>query len=452
MTQCNQEVFSFASHFSRRVEASFTAGQVSTDGGALLLRQADRKIGLLKRVASCFTDRRSPLLVSHQLGEMLSQRIYGLALGYEDLNDHEQLRHDPLMAVLAGRRKLEDPLAGKSTLNRLELPGGSKRYHKIDYVPEKIDTLLCDLFIESHAEVPARIVLDLDATDIPLHGHQPERFFHGYYDSYCYLPLYIFAGDQLLGARLRPANIDGAAGALDEVKRIVAQLRSKWPKVRIVLRGDSGFCREELMDWCEAAENQVDFLFGLARNSRLQKIIGRQMHEARQLHAETGKAARVFTEFDYQTHKSWARARRVVAKAEYLDKGENPRFVVTSLGADEWAARELYEKLYCQRGEMENRVKEQMMLFADRVSAHRWWANQWRLLLSALAYTLLEALRRLALSGTALAQATCATIRTKLIKIGAVVIRKLSVIRFSLSSYHPMQEIFRQVQAVLIPP
>ncbi len=361
MTECNQEVFSFASHFSRRVESSFTAGQVSTDGGSLLLRQADRKIGLLNRVACCFTDRRSPVFVQHQLGEMLSQRIYGLALGYEDLCDHEQLRHDPLMAVLAGRRKLEEPLAGKSTLNRLELPGGSGRYHKIDYAPEKIDRLLCDLFIESHAEAPDQIVLDLDATDIPLHGHQPERFFHGYYDSYCYLPLYIFAGDQLLCARLRASNVDGAAGALDEVKRIVAQLRSKWPKVRIVVRGDSGFCREELMAWCEAAENQVDFLFGLARNRRLQKIIGKPMHEARLLHAETGKAARVFTEFDYMTGKSWARARRVVAKAEYLDKGENPRFVVTSLTADQWAERDLYEKFYCQHGEMENRIKDVRM-------------------------------------------------------------------------------------------
>ena len=281
MTECNQEVFSFASHFSRRVEASFTAGQVSSDGGALLLREADRKIGLLRRVASCFIDRRSPLLVEHRLGEMLSQRIYGLALGYEDLNDHEQLRNDPLMALLAGRCKLEEPLAGKSTLNRLELPGGSKRYHKIDYAPEKIDALLCDLFIESHAEAPEQIVLDLDATDIPLYGHQPERFFHGYYDSYCYLPLYIFAGDQLLCARLRPANIDGAAGALDEVRRIVAQLRTKWPKVRIVLRGDSGFCREELMAWCEAAENQVDFLFGLARAlfHLHKKRIGQCLHD-----------------------------------------------------------------------------------------------------------------------------------------------------------------------------
>jgi hypothetical protein len=267
------------------------------------------------------------------------------------------LRHDPLFGLLSGRRDLDEPLAGKSTLNRLELPGGSKRYHKIDYVPAKIDTLLCDLYIESHTAMPEQIVLDLDATDIPLHGHQPERFFHGYYDSYCYLPLYIFAGDQLLCARLRPANIDGAAGALDEVKRIVTQLRASWPEVKIVLRGDSGFCREELMAWCEAAENKVDFLFGLARNSRLQKIVGKQMQEARLEHAETGKPARVFTEFKYQTHKSWARARRVVAKAECLDKGENPRFIVTSITPDKWAARELYEKLYCQRRNGEPRQR-----------------------------------------------------------------------------------------------
>jgi hypothetical protein len=440
MTECNQEVFSYASHFSRRVEASFTAGQVSSDGGALLLRQADRKIDLLSRAAACFTDRRSPLLVTHQLTEMLSQRIYGLALGYEDINDHEQLRHDPLMAVLSGRRKLEEPLAGKSTLNRLELPGGSKRYHKIDYAPEKIDALLCDLFMESHTAMPDQIVLDLDATDIPLHGHQPERFFHGYYDSYCYLPLYIFAGDQLLCARLRPSNVDGAAGALDEVKRIVAQLRARWTKVRIVLRADSGFCREELMAWCE--ENNVDFLFGLARNSRLQKIIGRQMHEARIEHAETGKAARVFTEFDYQTHKSWARARRVVAKGEYLDKGENPRFVVTSLSADTWAARDLYEKFYCQRGEMENRIKEQMCLFAYRLSTEEMKGNQLRLYLSALAYTLVEALRRLALKGTEWAEAQVDTIRLKLFKIGALVRISARRVWLELSSSYPWKHIY----------
>jgi len=399
-------------------------------------------------VAFCFSDGRSLLLVQHQLVEMLLQRIYGLALGYEDLNDHEQLRHDPLMAMLAGRRKLEEPLAGKSTLNRLELPGGSKRYHKIDYVPEKIDALLCDLFIESRPEgtrgAPDQIVLDLDATDIPLHGHQPERFFHGYYDSYCYLPLYIFAGDQLLCARLRASNVDGAAGALDEVKRIVARLRSRWPKVRIVLRGDSGFCREELMAWCEAEENQVDFLFGLARNSRLQKIVGKQMQEAKLEHAETGNPARVFTEFNYQTHTSWVRARRVVAKAEYLDKGENPRFVVTSLSSDAWAARELYEKFYCQRGEMENRIKEQMCLFAYRLSTEEMKGNQLRLYLSALAYTLVEALRRLALKGTEWAEAQVDTIRLKLFKIGAIVTISARRVMLQLSSTYPWKHIYTQ--------
>jgi len=445
MTECNQEVFSFAAHFSRRVEASFTAGQVSSDGGALLLRQADGRINLLGRLAACFTDRRSPVFVQHQLDELLSQRIYGLALGYEDVNDHEQLRHDPLMAVLAGRRKLEEPLAGKSTLNRLELSGGCDRYHKIDYAAEKIDALLGDLYIESHAQEPGQIVLDLDATDIPLYGHQPERFFHGYYDSYCYLPLYIFAGDQLLCARLRSSNVDGAAGALDEVKRIVAQLRSRWPKVRIVLRADSGFCREELMAWCETEENRVDYLFGLARNSRLQKIIGKQMHEAKLKHAETGQAARVFTEFPYQTRKSWARSRRVVAKAEVLDKGENPRFVVTSLAAHGWAGRQLYEQFYCQRGEMENRIKEQMHLFAYRLSTEEMKGNQLRLYLSALAYTLIEALRRLALKGTEWAEAQVDTIRLKLFKIGALVRISARRVWLELNSHYPWQHIYTRV-------
>ena len=362
MTECNRETFSFAAHFSRRVDAGFTAGQVSTDGGALLLRQVDRKINLLGRLTGCFTDGRSPLLTTHQLSEMLGQRIYGLALGYEDLNDHEQLRRDPLFGLLSGKRKLEQPLAGKSTLNRLELVGRTGRYHKIGYSAEAIDRLLGDLFIESHTRAPDEVVLDLDATDIPLYGHQPERFFHGYYDSYCYLPLYIFAGDQLLCARLRAANQDAAAGSVEEVRRIVEQLRQRWPQVKIVLRADSGFCREALMAWCEA--NHVDYVFGMAVNKRLRRIIGAQLHQAQLLHQQTGKAARLFSQFHYQTHKSWSQSRRVVAKAEHLDKGQNPRFVVTSLSAEKWAAQHLYEKLYCARGEMENRIKEQMCLFA----------------------------------------------------------------------------------------
>jgi hypothetical protein len=440
MTECNQVSFKFAAHFSRRVEAEFTAGQVSSEGGALLLREVERQINLLGRLAGCFHDGRMPLLVKHQLPEMLAQRIYGLALGYEDLNDHEQLRSDPLLGVLSGKGELEEPLAGKSTLNRLELAGRTARYHKISYSADKIDQLLVDIYLESHATAPERIVLDLDATDIPLYGHQPERFFHGYYDSYCYLPLYIFAGDQLLGVRLRPANQDGAAGSLQEVRRLVAQIRRRWPTVKIVLRGDSGFCREELMNWCEA--NQVDYLFGLARNQRLTRIIGAQMHQARLLHQTTGKPARIFAEFSYQTKKSWSCARRVVAKAEYLDKGENPRFVVTSLPAEQWVAQDLYEKFYCARGEMENRIKEQMCLFAYRLSTDEMKANQLRLYFSALAYTLVEAMRRLALKGTEWAEARVDTIRLKLFKIGAIVRVSVRRVWLQLSSAYPWQAIF----------
>ncbi|MFZ1122062.1 MAG: IS1380 family transposase [Candidatus Binataceae bacterium] len=442
MTECNQETFPFTAHFSRRVEAEFTAGQVSSDGGSLLLRETDRKIKLLDRVANCFIDGRRPLLVKHQLTEMLSQRICALALGYEDLNDHEQLRNDPLLGLLSGKRELDEPLAGKSTLNRLELVGRTGRYHKIAYSAEALDRLLADLFIESHASPPTQIVLDLDATDVPLYGNQPERFFHGYYGNYCYLPLYIFAGDQLLCARLRPANQDAAAGSVAEVSRIVTQLRERWPDVKIILRADSGFCREELMVWCEGEENHVGYVFGLARNKRLQKIIGAQMQQARVLHQSTGKAARVFTEFDYRTRKSWSCSRRVVAKAEFLDKGENPRFIVTSLTAGEWAAQQLYEKFYCARGEMENRIKEQMCLFADRLSTDEMKGNQLRLYFSALAYTLVEALRRLALKGTAWAEARVDTIRLKLFKIGAVVSISVRRVLLKLSSTYPWKDIY----------
>ena len=440
MTECSQEAFTFTAHFSRRVEAEFSGGRVSTDGGVLLLREVDRKIHLLGRLAACFSDGRSPLRVRHPLSEMLSQRIYGLALGYEDLNDHEQLRSDPLLAILSGKRDLEQPLAGKSTLNRLELAGRSARYHKISYTPDAIDRLLVELFIESHSEAPSEIVLDLDATDIPLYGHQPERFFHGYYGSYCYLPLYIFAGDHLLCARLRTANQDAAAGSVEELKPIVEQLRQRWPAVRIVLRADSGFCREELMQWCEA--NQVQYVFGLARNQRLGKIIGAQMQQARLQHQSTAKPARVFAEFSYKTHKSWSCSRRVVGKAEYLDKGENPRFVVTSVTAQQWSAQNLYEKFYCARGEMENRIKEQMCLFADRLSTDEMKGNQLRLYFSALAYTLMEALRRLGLKGTEWAQAQVDTIRLKLFKIGTIVRISIRRIVLQLSSTYPWKDLY----------
>jgi len=321
MTECNQTAFGFEAHFSRRVVARFDGARMTTDGGALLLRAVDRKISLLKRVRTCFHDARHPERVEHALSELLAQRIYALALGYEDLNDHEELRHDPLLGLLAGKRKLEEPLAGKSTLNRLELtPVGevrSERYHKISYCSEALDALLVDIFLESHEQVPTHIVLDLDVTDTPLHGEQEARFFHGYYGHYCYLPLYIFCGEHLLCARLRPSNQDASAGSIVDVERIVRQVRRRWPYVRITLRADSGFCREELMAWCE--KQRVDYVFGFARNSRLRRKIAAQLREAQREQQRTGKAARVFTEFSYRTRSSWSCSRRVIAKAEYLE-------------------------------------------------------------------------------------------------------------------------------------
>ena len=379
---------------------------------------------------------------------MLSQRVYGLALGYEDLNDHEQLRNDPVFGVLAGREDLDAPLAGKSTLNRMELgAGASDRYKKITFWKEAMDELLVQVFLESHPTAPEEIVLDVDTTDLPLHGHQEGRFFHGYYDEYCYLPLYIFCGEHVLCARLRESNHDAAFGSLAEIQRIVAQIRAAWPEVKIILRGDSGFCRNELMSWCE--NHGVDFVFGLARNQRLRKIIGAQMYEATQQWNRTGKPARVFAEFDYQTRKTkksgWDRKRRVVAKAEHIDGKENPRFVVTSLSSEAWAGKALYEELYCARGDMENRIKEQFSLFADRVSTETMRANQMRLYLSTMAYVLVSGLRRLGLQATELAQAQVSTIRTKLLKIGAqirVTVRKVWV---SMASSYPWQGLYQQV-------
>jgi hypothetical protein len=444
MTECNQKEFPFEAHFSRQVVGRFDGSRLTTDGGGLLLRQADRKIGLLGRVAACFTDHRQPERVEHELQEMLAQRIYGLALGYEDLNDHEELRHDPLLAVLAGKRDFEEPLAGKSTLNRLELlPGGApqaERYHKITYSREAIDELLVEIFLEAHPRAPRQIVLDLDATDTPLHGRQEARFFHGYYNHYCYLPLYVFAGDHVLCARLRPSNQDASAGSVEEVARIVRQIRRRWPKVQIILRADSGFCREELMVWCE--KHRVDYVFGLARNQRLRRIIGRAMREAKQEHRRTGRAARVFTEFHYQTRKSWGRRRRVVAKCEQIEGKENPRYVVTSLPPEKWSAQVLYEQLYCARGEMENRIKEQLSLFSDRLSTETLRANQLRLYFSSLAYVLVHALRRIGLRGTEWAQAQIETLRLKLLKIAAQVRVTARRIWLCYSSAYPWKHVF----------
>jgi Transposase DDE domain group 1 len=444
MTECSETLFPFEAHFSRQVVAEFTGDWLTTEGGSLLLRQADRKIGLLRRVAGCFSDYRQPERIEHRLEEMLAQRIYGLALGYEDLNDHEQLRQDPLLGVLAGKRDLGEPLAGKSTLNRLELtpagPPAAERYNKISYSAEALDELLVDLFLEAHPRAPREIVLDLDATDTPLHGRQEARFFHGYYGHYCYLPLYVFCGDHLLCARLRPSNIDASAGSLQEVQRMVRQIRARWPKTSIILRTDSGFCREELLAWCE--NNEVDYVFGFARNKRLRKIIGRAMQEAKQEHRRSGKPARVFCEFAYRTKKSWSRARRVIAKAEQIEGKENPRYLVTSLSKEAWPAQKLYEQLYCARGEMENRIKEQLSLFADRLSTETLRANQLRLYFSSLAYVLVEALRRLGLAGTEWAEAQAGTIRLKLLKIAAQVRITARRIWIRYSCAYPWQKVF----------
>ena len=432
MTQCNQSSFEFEAHFSRTVVADFEGGAITTDAGALLLRETDHRIGLLERLAACFTDFRSQDRCHHSVEQMLSQRIYGLALGYEDLNDHDQLRHDPLLTMLSGKREPSTALASKSTLCRLERTPATgaeqDRSRKVRYEAPAIDRLLVDLFLESQATPPAEIIIDLDATNTPLHGQQEGRFFHGYYDHYCYLPLYAFCGDQILGVRLREANQDASAGSVEEVQRIVAQIRQCWPAVRIILRADSGFCRESLMRWCE--KESVDYVFGLARNEVLRRLSRKAMWEATEEAKRTGKPARVYTEFRYRTHKSWSRSRRVIAKAEKIDGKDNPRYVVTSLSGRQWQARQLYEQCYCARGDMENRIKEQMCLFADRMSAETMRANQLRLYLSAAAYVLVEALRRLALKGTELAEAQVDTIRLRLLKIGArvrVTVRRLVV-------------------------
>ena len=447
-TQCTQVGFEFQPLKHRGVWAQFDGGAMTSDGGGLLLREVEKRIGVLRQFADCFTDYRNPDLIEHTVEELVAQRVYGLALGYEDLNDHEELRNDPLLAVLLEKpHPSQEALAGKSTLNRLELTletaSSKERYKKIALDHAAVDRLLVDVFLEAHREAPQEIILDLDATDDPLHGKQEGRFFHGYYGHYCYLPLYIFCGEFLLCARLRPSDIDASAGSVEELKRIVKQIRSLWPPVRIMVRGDCGFCREELMVWCEA--EGVDYLLGLAKNERLKAEIAGESEEAKAQHQQSGRAARVFKEFVYQTRESWSRARRVVAKAEHLDKGENPRFVVTSLGGEAWPAQALYEELYCARGDMENRIKEQLMLFSDRTSTHYLRSNQLRLYFSSIAYVLLQMLRRLGLEGTELAKAQCSTIRLKLLKIGALIRITVRKVWISLAGGYPYVTLFRQV-------
>ena len=452
MTQCTPRQLEFSTVGRRRIVAQFDGGAISSDAGALLLKEVEARTGLLAGAARCFTDHRQPERVEHRVEELVAQRVMGLALGYEDLNDHDELRHDALFAAVVGK---VEALAGKSTLNRLELTradaSAASRYKKIVADEAALDALFVEQFVAAHRRAPKRVVLDLDATDDPLHGHQEGRFFHGYYRCYCYLPLYIFAGEHLLCARLRSADADGAAGAVEELARIVGQLRQTWPSVQVVVRADSGFCREALMAWCEA--NAVDYVLGLAKNSRLLERITAEQEEAAELHRLTGEATRVFAEFGYRTRKSWSRTRRVVAKAEHLSKGANPRFVVTSLAATDYSARVLYEKLYCARGEMENHIKEQQLaLFADRTSAATMRANQLRLYFSSLAYCLLHALRRLALAGTALANAQCDTIRLRLLKLGARVRVSVRKVWVSLSQSYPHAQLFEHAWRVLRAP
>jgi hypothetical protein len=462
-TQCIQKTFEFQALGRREVVARFDGGPITSDAGGLLLREVEEHTGIIRRLARCFTDHRNEQRLEHSVEELLRQRIFGLALGYEDLNDHDQLRHDPLLATLVGKR---DPtggnrlrerdrgkaLAGRNTLNRLELtPRGAdanSRYKKIVAEAGQIESVFVDVFLQLHRKPPKRIVLDIDATDDPLHGDQLGKFFHGYYKSYCYLPLYIFCGDHLLCAKLRPADIDGAAGTVKQLNRIVGQIRRKWSDVQIVIRGDSGFCRENIMVWCEA--NNVGYILGLAKNDRLRWEIDLEMELAKAESEATGEPARRFKDLTYQTRKSWSRERRVVGKAEHLPRGSNPRFVVTNLSAEEFDARALYEDEYCARGEMENRIKEQQLyLFADRTSAHTMRANQLRLWFSSVGYTLLQVIRQFGLQGTKLARARCDTIRLKLLKIGASVRVSVRRVWLSMAESCPYQQLFAAVYANL---
>jgi DDE family transposase len=447
MTECNQERLEFASTSrTRQIVAEFSGGTITSDAGSLLLKETDAKMNLLVRFSECFTDRRSPLLIEHTLEQMLRQRVYGLALGYEDLNDHELLRLDPLLAVLAGKAEPgTDLLAGKSTLNRMELgTGAPSRYKKITFWRDSVDQLLVDIFLEAHPVAPEQIVLDIDTTDMALHGNQEEKFYHGYYKHHCYLPLYIFCGDHVLCARLRPSSIGPAVGSRKEVQRIVQQIRQRWPEVAIILRGDSGFCADELLTWCE--ENRVDYVVGVARNQRLEGLIEGPLAEAKQQFEATQQPARIFVEFEHKTLKgAWNKDRRVVAKAEHINGKSNPRFIVTSLEAERWDKQELYEGLYCGRGDMENRIKEQFVLFADRVSVSTMRGNQLRIYLSVIAYTLMNGLRRLGLKATTMATAQVGTIRLKVLKIGALIQVTVRKVWVRMASSYPYQALFSQV-------
>jgi hypothetical protein len=434
MTHCIQQTFGFSSSCGRKVEADFEGGEVSSDGGLLLLREVDRRLDLIRRAAALLPDERQSGKVIHSTRTMLAQRVLALAQGYEDLNDHDTLRHDLLLQSAAGRDRA---LASAPTLCRMENRAG--RHTATD-----LNSLLVDLFIESHDTPPEEVILDFDATDDPVHGRQEGRFFHGYYDRYCFLPLYVFCGSQPLVAWLRPANTDAARGAWLVLKLLVERLREAWPEVRIIWRADSGFCRWRMLQWSE--RHEVEYIVGLARNKRVTALAGGLIEQAEAGYSESGEKQRLFGWIDYGA-RSWDRPRQVIAKAEHSGKGSNPRYVVTTLKGD---PRELYDRIYCARGDMENRIKEQQLgLFADRTSCHEWWPNQLRLLLSTLAYVLIDGLRRLALAGTDWARKQATTLRAGLLKIGAVITRNTRRVRVHLSGAWPWREVFALAHARL---
>ena len=456
-TECTAGRLELSGLGRRAVVAEFDGGDISSDGGGLALREVEERFGILARLARCFTDRRDPRRVEHSLETLVRQRVLGICLGYEDLNDHDEVRRDPLLALACGvsdvkgggRRRESDrgcALAGKSTLNRLELsaPDGARdRYRRVSADTAAMDALLVETFLEAHGAPPPEIVLDLDATDDPLHGGQEGRFFHGHYDSYCYLPLYVFCGEHLLCARLRTADGGDAAGAVGELDRIVSAIRVRWPATRMLVRGDGGFGREEIMAWCEAS--RVRYVLGMPRNSRLVAMAAPTMYEARVMAEATGETTRRFQELHYAA-RSWSRERRVVARVEHSTLGPNPRFVVTNVPLAELDAEPLYESLYCARGDMENRIKEQQLdLRADRTSMATLQDNQLRLLLHSFAYVMMQTLRRVGLAGTDMAAAQCGTIRSRLLKVGARVRVSARRVLVSFSGYWPRAALFRRV-------
>jgi hypothetical protein len=458
-TNCTLTRFEIQGPGRRIFTANFNGGKMTSDAGALLLKKVDQQQRLIQRLTSCFVDARNPLLIEHSVEQLLRQRIFAISLGYEDLNDHEDLRSDALLAAVIGKtetkkkaRRRRHSMAGKSTLNRLEWGReeciGDSRYHRIAVQEEKMKDFFVDTYLRSRQQPPEQLILDFDATDNPLFGDQEGKFYHGYYGCYCYLPLYVFCGHSILWAQLRESNIDASAGSLDALKHLVAKIRECWPTVSILLRADSGFARDELMSWCE--QNGVDYLLGLARNQRLEALLEPSFEQVEQLCAESGAPERAFTELRYRTLKSWSRERRVIGKAEITHHGPNPRFVVTSLATESVDARQVYEELYCARGDAENRIKEQQLdLFSTRTSGQLMRVNQVRLWLSAVAYTLLNALRELGLVGSEYAQARCETIRLKLLKIGAHIQVSCRRIWVRMNSSCPYQYVFAHAWAQL---